>query len=128
MLPFLATSPQELSIFKENPDKFLDISMEYTSQKGFESLKGESCGLLKALGRNIDGFLTYVYFLMHEFMLFSVLSNKLEDIQGNYPKIKEIAYHKSFFLHIVSQETRIETSLMVFSVLNEDILRRKDLM
>jgi len=85
---------------------------------------------MQVLARHVDGFLTFMFNLMKECLIFSLLSDNLEELEinsQNYPALKQFSYYKSFFLARTSQETRIETSLLTFSVLHEEIIKRDDL-
>ena len=72
--------------------------------------------------------MTFVYNLMKDCLIYSVLSNDPVEIEGNYPALKQFAFHNSFFLSKASQETRIETVFFLFAVLHEQIINRLDLM
>lgn len=128
LLPFIIADNEEINNFNENPEKFRDVTQTYCSNKeDLETLKGMACSLLKTMSRYIDGFLTHIFDIIREILVFSVLSNDVNEIEKNYPKIKEIVFAKSYFLE-TSQECRIETCLMIFACLNQEVLSRQDLM
>lgn len=132
LLPFLFlnSNSEEFSIFRESPEKFLSFTLDTCNRKENDSLKSSVCLFIQALARNVDGFLSFVFGMMKECLVFSVLSNNLAEIEANlqnYPVLKQFTMYQSNFITSTGQETRIETPLLVFAVLHEEIIKRDDL-
>ena len=130
LLPFLIANNEEITLFNESPEKFLSFTLESCNKKDKENLKSAACLLVQALSHYVDGFLTFMFSLMKECLVFSLISNNLQELElnlQNYPALKQFAYHKSFFLATIPPESRIETALLTFSILHEEIIKRNDL-
>ena len=130
LLPFLIANSEEISLFQEAPEKFLSFTLESCDYKEKENLKSAACLLVQNLAHYVDGFLTCMFSLMKDCLVFSLICNSLQELEQtiqNYPALKQFAYHKSFFLTSISAEARIETALLSFSILHEEIIKRDDL-
>lgn len=81
---------------------------------------------MERLCDHIDGTLTFVAVLAFNIMDYSFASNSPADIPENFKLLNE--YKDCVLLSKTSAETRVETCLLVLSILSYTLPKRADLM
>jgi hypothetical protein len=80
---------------------------------------------MEVLCDHIDGTLTFIANFTLQALEFSIINDDLNSIGVTFPNL--VIFKDSHFLAVVKQEIRVDTCLLVLSVLSYLITRRLDL-
>lgn len=147
ILDLLATSKKEFETLSNSPEDFVTLALDTcdkqviifffffffillllltTKIKTSETYKTGAAQLLESLCDHIDGTLTQIIYLMTTIMKYSIDCSSPNEIQQRYPLLAEFQNCK--FLEKKSSEIRIETGLLILTVVSYLIPKRKDLL
>ena len=94
--------------------------------KESETCKTAAAQLLENLCDHIDGCLSFVGVICTQIINYSLRSNKPEDLSTKFLQLQR--YANCSFLISTPQEIRVESCLVIFSVLSYVIPKRQDIL
>jgi len=124
--PLLRTGTQEIVDMQEDPDQFANLALDTCQRQEFETVKTQAAQFLEQLCQNIDGYLSFTIFMCLQMIDFSLASDNVPEIPQKYPRLKD--YQNSSILANTSSETRVETCILVLSVISYQMDTRDDLL
>lgn len=127
-LPLIVESSLAIEDLKDNPAQYAESTLEMCV---FSSSKDTSIkNLLKKsfidFSQNIDGFLSYVTNVSIQTIGFITEGCPLEKLETEYSLLKES--EGSNFAQFTDQAQKIESSMLVLTILHEEIASRQDLL
>jgi len=130
-LPLIASTKYDLEKFKDDPQGFVNLTAELVDDENeaeeFDTtVKIQAVYLLRELCINIDGASTAIVIILGSLIEYSLISNKMEEIDEHYPKLAE--NKESNIIKSVEPLIRLEACLLVLGGIFGEISRRKDLM
>jgi len=130
-LPLIASTKYDLEKFKDDPQGFVNLTAELIDEEseagGFDTtVKIQAVYLLRELCINIDGASTALVIIIGSLIEYSLISNKMEEIDEHYPKLAE--NKESNIIKSVEPLIRLESCLLVLGGISVEISQRKDLM
>lgn len=93
--------------------------------KTSETYKTQAAQLLESLCDHLDGTLTQITYFLINIMKYSIESNVASDIPQKYPVLTEFASCR--FIERKSAEIRVETCLLILTLISYHMPKRKDL-
>ena len=126
VLPLLRSSKSELELFKDSPEEFVHLALDTCDKQLSETYKTAAAQLMEALCDHIDGSLTFIAVIVLQFINYSLVSDNAAEIPTKFPVLSE--FQNAIFITKTSATLRVETCLVVLSVLSYLIPRRSDLM
>lgn len=88
--------------------------------------KIQACYLLRELCENIDGASTSLVLIIGSLIEYSLISNKVEEIDEHYPKLAD--HKESAVIRGIDPLIRLEACLLVLGAISVEVSQRKDLM
>jgi len=130
-LPLIASTKYDLEKFKDDPQGFVNLTAELVDDENeaeeFDTtVKIQAVYLLRELCINIDGASTAIVIILGSLIEYSLISNKMEEIDEHYPKLAE--NKESNIIKSVEPLIRLESCLLVLGGISVEISQRKDLM
>mmetsp|Transcript_20231 Transcript_20231/g.37731 ORF Transcript_20231/g.37731 Transcript_20231/m.37731 type:complete len:1027 (-) Transcript_20231:5-3085(-) len=116
----MGANQSEYLEFEDSPESFLTFATDTCEKQESQTVKTSAASLLDNLCAHIDGCLTFTVRLCCQF----ICHISLGDDANNYVNIAELT-ESNFYKQ--SQETQVETCLMILSLLGKYICKRIDL-
>jgi hypothetical protein len=118
------TSPSEIALLSESPEEFVNISIDVIDKQRSCTMKTAAAKLIETLSDFIDGCTSLISHLCFDLMMISLTEKNqyfVNKLVTGFPGIF------NYFLAL-KDESRLENSFMVLSVLCYVIPKRMDLM
>ena len=104
----------------------MHLALDTCDKQLSETYKTAAAQLMEVLCDHIDGSLTFIAVIVLQFINYSLVSDNVIEIPTKFPVLSE--FQKAIFITKTSATIRVETCLVIISVLSYLIPRRSDLM
>ncbi|CAG9332132.1 unnamed protein product [Blepharisma stoltei] len=121
---FIRIYEKDKELFMTDPEEFAASTQDMCERQESETTKTTSAQLLETLCDAIDGALAFTAYFVQQ-ITDMILSGKGREGIMDYNIIRDFT---DFPFMSLDEETKIETSFMVLSILSFPILRRKDIL
>ena len=121
-LPLLHSPVADIAVMEDNQEEFVNSTVDMCDKRKSETVKAAAAQLINGLCDKVDGALTFTVVVLLQLLDWSIAET--QDI-SNFPVLSASGRGSALFQ--LSQEQRIEVSLLGLCVLAESVRRRSDL-
>jgi len=126
IFPLLRTIESEKDVILEDPLEFVHLSLDCCDKQLSGTFKTQAAQFMERLCESIDGTLTFVAVIAFNLLDYSISSNNASEIEEKFKLLLE--YKDSVIVARTPAVSRVETCLLVLSILSFSLPRRPDLM
>jgi hypothetical protein len=126
ILTIIIASETERQNFVDNPNEFVAYSFDFIGDKKSGTLKVAVIKFFDAMCNYIDGMVTHAFNVLIDALRFVIEGSPRSNIEFQYKHLNQItssAYYLKF-----SDETKVESALLMLAALSEWVGSRKDLL
>lgn len=126
-LPLLIENTLSLEDISDNPVQFANAALQFSLGDGSDetSYKGNLKKAIAKFSRFVDGFLSFSFQFTIQVLDFIFEGCPVDKLESQFPLLKE-SEQSNFILHANSDQ-KIESGLLLLTILNTEIKERKDL-
>lgn len=118
----LLRMPKEMEDFEENPEEFVALALDLCDKWESQTPKSAAAHLLDVLASHVDGCLAFVSNFYAQAVDYTVAGS---GNRGNYPQLNKSRESDPFLQ--LSEQDRIDISVVALCAISAQILDRKDL-